>query len=88
MTAGSGFYHCTQKEQVSEAKRIVLRLKDTGEFIDDFTAKNKEPIRRILRLPAFDVVEINPESYPQYDVSMLEIVLSKFLPVHMALISH
>ncbi|XP_064635397.1 uncharacterized protein LOC135492725 [Lineus longissimus] len=68
LTNGSGFYHVTQKEQVSDARRIILRHKASGEFIDDFTAKNKEPIRRLLRLPAYDVVELNAENYPQYDI--------------------
>ena len=41
LTSGSGFYQLDGKENVGESRRIVLRSRDTGEFVDDFTSKNK-----------------------------------------------
>ena len=41
LTGGTAFYHNTEKEQCSEYRKIVLQNKETKEFIDDFTARNK-----------------------------------------------
>ncbi|XP_013397902.1 uncharacterized protein LOC106164510 [Lingula anatina] len=68
LTFGSAFYLSNNKEQVNELRKMILRNKETGEYIEDFTAKNKEPIRKILRLHAYETVEVNPEKYPQYDI--------------------
>ena len=41
LTNGSGFYKAEGKEMLTEGRRLVLRNKETGEFIDDFTGKCK-----------------------------------------------
>ena len=41
LTNGSGFYLSTVKEQLNEGRRLVLRHKETREFIEDFTNKSK-----------------------------------------------
>ncbi|XP_067933694.1 uncharacterized protein [Watersipora subatra] len=67
LTGGTAFYHSTDKEQCSEYRKVVLRHKETKEYVDDFTARNKEPVRKLLGLKLFDVVDINPSDYPHYD---------------------
>ncbi|XP_071099543.1 uncharacterized protein [Haliotis cracherodii] len=67
LTNGSGFYMIEQKELLTEGRRLVLRNKETGEFIDDFTSKNKESVKKFLRLPDLNVVEIDPAKYPKYE---------------------
>ena len=44
LTSGSGFYQLDGKEKVGESRKIVLRSRETGEFTDDFTCKNKGTI--------------------------------------------
>lgn len=41
LTSGTAFYQNVEKEMCSEFRKIVLRHRETGEFIDDFTARNK-----------------------------------------------
>ena len=41
LTNGCGFYLTSSKEQLSEGRRLVLRHRETGEFIEDFTNKSK-----------------------------------------------
>ncbi|KAJ8299502.1 hypothetical protein KUTeg_023562 [Tegillarca granosa] len=36
LTNGSGFYLATSKESLPELRKVVIRKKDTKEFIDDF----------------------------------------------------
>ncbi|CAH1786443.1 unnamed protein product [Owenia fusiformis] len=68
LTNGAGFYLCDSKELCGEGRRIVLRNKKTGEFLDDFTSKNKVSVRKLLRLKQYDVVEVNPDHYPEYEI--------------------
>lgn len=44
LTGGTAFYFSTDKEQCSEYRKIVLRNKETKEYIDDFTSRNKGTI--------------------------------------------
>ena len=41
LTGGAGFYLLENKENISESRRLVLRLRENGEYIDDFTSKGK-----------------------------------------------
>ncbi|GFO50623.1 ankyrin-3 [Plakobranchus ocellatus] len=67
LTNGSGFYLSDAREMLTEGRRLVLRHKESGEFLDDFSSKNKVSIKTILGLPKTDAVEINPMHYPQYE---------------------
>ncbi|XP_005093507.2 uncharacterized protein LOC101862335 [Aplysia californica] len=67
LSNGSGFYLSDAREMLTEGRHLVLRHKDTGEFLDDFTSKNKPSIKQILGLPKTNAVEINPLHYPQYE---------------------
>ncbi|XP_052800686.1 uncharacterized protein LOC128231667 isoform X4 [Mya arenaria] len=70
LTNGSGFYYSSTKENVSEGKRIVLRRKETGEYIEDFTNRSKVSVKEALNLPSvpsYQMLEINPEDYPEFE---------------------
>lgn len=41
LTNGSGFFLSDAREMVGEGRHVVLRHRETGEFIDDFTNKGK-----------------------------------------------
>ncbi|ESO91608.1 hypothetical protein LOTGIDRAFT_233395 [Lottia gigantea] len=68
LTNGSGFYLLETKEMLTDGRKVVLFNKQTEEFLDDFTVKTKVPIKKILKLPDVNVVELNPQNYPQYDI--------------------
>ena len=44
LTNGSGFFLSDSREMVGEGRHVVLRHRETGEFIDDFTNKGKRKI--------------------------------------------
>ncbi|KAL4225169.1 hypothetical protein ACF0H5_015861 [Mactra antiquata] len=69
LTNGSGFYLSTAKENLSEGRRLVLRNIESGEFIEDFTNKSKMSIKDALHIPDIpgQVLEINPEDFPEYE---------------------
>lgn len=69
LTNGSGFYLSNNKETLSEGRRLVLRRRETGEFIEDFTNKSKLSIRDALGLPDIpgQVLEVNPEDHPEFE---------------------
>ncbi|KAK3602636.1 hypothetical protein CHS0354_034226 [Potamilus streckersoni] len=67
LTNGSGFYLSSNKETLNDGRRLILRHKETKEFIDDFTSKSKASVRQVLNLPDINVIEINPASYPDYE---------------------
>ncbi|PIK38560.1 hypothetical protein BSL78_24599 [Apostichopus japonicus] len=71
LTNGNGFYHCKQRESVTPERKIVLRDLNTGDFLDDFShgrGPGKLNIRKILRLSTFEVIDLNPSNYPQYEI--------------------
>ncbi|XP_022088281.1 uncharacterized protein LOC110977993 isoform X2 [Acanthaster planci] len=71
LTNGSGFYLSKGREMVTPDRRIVLRDLSTGEFIDDFThgkGVSKFNIRKMLGISSYDVVEINPNDHPQFEI--------------------
>ena len=41
LTNGSGFYLSDAREMLTEGRRLVLKHKESGEFLDDFSSKNK-----------------------------------------------
>ncbi|KAL8614249.1 hypothetical protein ACOMHN_026466 [Nucella lapillus] len=67
LTNGSGFFLSEAREMVGEGRHVVLRHRETGEFIDDFTSKGKPSIQHVLGLPSSSAFEINPTNYPQYE---------------------
>ncbi|XP_076450581.1 uncharacterized protein LOC143286742 [Babylonia areolata] len=67
LTNGSGFFLSDAREMVGEGRHVVLRHRDTGEFIDDFTSKGKPSIQQVLGLPNSSAFEINPVNYPQFE---------------------
>ncbi|XP_053383962.1 uncharacterized protein LOC123536322 isoform X2 [Mercenaria mercenaria] len=69
LTNGCGFYLSTMRENLSEGRKLVLRRKETGEFIEDFTNKSKMSIKDALHISDVpgQVLEINPEDYPEFE---------------------
>ncbi|KAH3877689.1 uncharacterized protein LOC127872130 isoform X2 [Dreissena polymorpha] len=69
LTNGSGFYLSTSKETIGEGRKIVLRRKETGEYIEDFTYRSKLSVHQALRLPDVpgQVLELNTEDYPEFE---------------------
>ncbi|XP_060562778.1 uncharacterized protein LOC132722318 isoform X4 [Ruditapes philippinarum] len=69
LSNGCGFYLSTAKENLSEGRRLVLRRKENGEFIEDFTNKSKTSIKDALHIHEIpgQVLEVNPEDYPDFE---------------------
>lgn len=66
LTGGVGYYLASSKEALTEGRNVILRSKKTGEFIDD--SAKRGVIRKMLHLPASDIVELTPDRYPDYDI--------------------
>ncbi len=41
LTSGSGFYLLEGKETVGESRKIVLKSRETGEYLDDFSGRSR-----------------------------------------------
>ncbi|KAK7491465.1 hypothetical protein BaRGS_00017294 [Batillaria attramentaria] len=67
LTNGSGFYLSDARELVGEGRHVVLRHRETGDYIDDFTSKGKPSIQEVLGMPKSSAFEINPAQYPQFE---------------------
>ncbi len=46
LTSGSGFYLLEGKETVGESRKIVLKSRETGEYLDDFSGRSRGKILR------------------------------------------
>lgn len=67
LTNGSGFYLTKISEVIGEGRHVVLRNKDTGEFIDDFTSKGKSCIQQVIGVLDSGGFQIHPFQFPQYE---------------------
>ncbi|CAN0423803.1 unnamed protein product [Lampetra fluviatilis] len=69
LSSSFGFCCCTATESCPPDRRIVLRQRDTGRFFDS-VSKNKKRvlIRKMLKLPLFGAVDLNPAHHPRYDI--------------------
>ncbi|XP_060080381.1 uncharacterized protein LOC132559772 [Ylistrum balloti] len=70
LTNGSGFYLASNKEVLGDGRKVVLRAKETGDFIDDFsTGRSRGPtVREILKVADAGVVELYPDNYPEIEI--------------------
>nr|CAB3262745.1 uncharacterized protein LOC100182602 [Phallusia mammillata] len=68
LTQGSGFYRAYEKETCNPDRRIVLRVKKTKQFLDDFTGvEGSRNIRDLLGIPQGEVYVLEPALYPEYE---------------------
>ncbi|CAL1541164.1 unnamed protein product [Lymnaea stagnalis] len=79
LSKGSGFYLSEACETLTDGRRLVLKVKETGEFIDDFTSKNKLSIKQLLGITKTAPVDINPKNYPKYDFYFEALSRNKYL---------
>ncbi|CAK8680159.1 unnamed protein product [Clavelina lepadiformis] len=80
LTQGAGFYRIYDKETCTPDRRIVLRVKKTKEFLDDFTGvEGSCNIRDILEIPRNEVTIVEPAAYPKYEFYMESMSRNKML---------
>ncbi|RMZ96159.1 serine threonine- phosphatase 6 regulatory ankyrin repeat subunit B-like [Brachionus plicatilis] len=68
LTNGLGFYKLDSKELISRNRKIIIRQKTSGKFLNTFADDSTTVIRQILRLPNFDPIDIDPKSFPNFDI--------------------
>ncbi|XP_073506778.1 uncharacterized protein [Phyllobates terribilis] len=69
LTQGSGFCHVQHKQILTPDCRIVLQVKKTQQFLEDFSGnQSKSCIRKLLHLPLLQSIEVNPEHYQDYEL--------------------
>ncbi|XP_059170627.1 uncharacterized protein LOC131952123 [Physella acuta] len=81
LSKGSGFYLSSSSEVLTEGRQLILKLKKTGEFIDDFSLKNKGSVKQILGITKSFPVEVNPANYPQYEFYFEALSRNKYLKI-------
>ncbi|KAM3924789.1 uncharacterized protein RB166_008143 [Leptodactylus fuscus] len=69
LTQGLGYCHLQHKQMLIPDCRIVLQMKKTQQFLEDFSGRQtKSGIRKLLHLPLLESIEVNPEHYPDYEL--------------------
>ena len=48
LTSGSGFYLLEGKETVGESRKIVLKSRETGEYLDDFSGRSRGTLSELV----------------------------------------
>eukprot|EP00795_Rhopilema_esculentum_P016619 gene16619-8048_t len=74
ITGGTGFYNVSGKESITKDRKIIVKDIETGEYFDDLKTddKNKVSAREVLGIKKHDVFDLQPSSFPQYEVAFFE----------------
>ncbi|CAF0764926.1 unnamed protein product [Brachionus calyciflorus] len=68
LTNGIGFYKLVTKELIARNRQIIVRQRKTGHFLNELNDDTSIVIRKILKLPCFDPIEIDPKTFPNFDI--------------------
>ncbi|XP_065056315.1 uncharacterized protein LOC135684610 [Rhopilema esculentum] len=70
ITGGTGFYNVSGKESITKDRKIIVKDIETGEYFDDLKTddKNKVSAREVLGIKKHDVFDLQPSSFPQYEI--------------------
>ncbi|KAI8781208.1 hypothetical protein BgiBS90_018559 [Biomphalaria glabrata] len=79
LTNGSGFYLSEEPESISDGRRLILKHKESLEFLDDQIPKDKLQIKKLLGISDMHQVIVNPRNHPKYEFYFEALSKNKYL---------